>query len=353
MSESSTTTILSNLDSEQLYDNFIQMSLGELQDYLSLRKLSISGKKRELVARAFTAFEQDVPIAISDTELEKKLKVEYKKRVSVLDLDPMSLSSEMWMNDIATWPALDLGKIFAFILSKKEFDSDYVGKYKVCKGYSYFASGFVGTIFSFSSPQYIVLKCKVIPSQRVRDEAHDVWVGIRKSCSEICVAWCSCTAGHSQSCNHVMVALLYKVEHAVAQGYTDPSCTSAPCMWNNQTQREVQPKKIKDLKFREDSRADIEKETPKRELSATFKQNFDPRRSSDRIVTKQSQDQFLTQWTQINSRSVIFKAFPTPDTPVDAPPSLVEAAAIYSKAHENKEEPEYVADFTKEAVSSN
>ena len=129
----------------------------------------------------------------------------------------MSLSSEMWMDGIATWPALDLGKIFAFILSKKEFDSDYVGKYKVCKGYSYFAGGFVGTIFSFSSPQYIVLKCKVIPSQRFRDETHDVWVGIRKSCSEICVAWCSCTAGHSQSCNHVM-ALLYKVEHALTQG---------------------------------------------------------------------------------------------------------------------------------------
>ena len=73
------------------------------------------------------------------------------------------------------------------------------------------------------------------------------------------------------------MALLYKVEHAVTQGYTDPSCTSVPCMWNNQTQREVQPKKIKDLKFREDSRADIEKGTTKRELSSTFKQNFDPR----------------------------------------------------------------------------
>ena len=128
------------------------------------------------------------------------------------------------------------------------------------------------------------------------------------------------------------MALLYKVEHAVAQGYTDPSCTSVPCMWNNQTQREVQPKKIKDLKFREDSQADIEKEMPKRELSSTFKQNFDPRRSCDRIVTKQSQDQFLTQWTQINSRSVIFKAFPTPHTPVDAPPSLVEAAAYLFKS---------------------
>ena len=79
MSESNTTTTLSNLDSEQLYDNFIQMSLGELQDYLSLRKLSISGKERELAARAFAACEQGTPIAITHTELEKKLKVEYKK----------------------------------------------------------------------------------------------------------------------------------------------------------------------------------------------------------------------------------------------------------------------------------
>ena len=68
------------------------MSLGELQDYLSLRKLSISGKKRELVARAFAACEKGVPIAISGTELKKKLKVEYKKKVSVLDLDPMSFT---------------------------------------------------------------------------------------------------------------------------------------------------------------------------------------------------------------------------------------------------------------------
>ena len=93
-------------------------------------------------------------------------------------------------------------------------------------------------------------------------------------------------------------------------------------MWNNQTQRDVQPKKIKDLKFREDSQAYMEKEIPKRELSSTFKQNFDPRRSCDRIVTKQSQDPFLANWTQINNRSVIFKAFPTPDTLVDADQSL-------------------------------
>ncbi len=46
MSASNRTTTTSNEDSEQMYDNFLQMSLGELQDYLSLRKLSISGEKK-------------------------------------------------------------------------------------------------------------------------------------------------------------------------------------------------------------------------------------------------------------------------------------------------------------------
>ena len=37
---------------EEVYENFLQKSLGELKDYLSLRGLSVTGKKRELVARA-------------------------------------------------------------------------------------------------------------------------------------------------------------------------------------------------------------------------------------------------------------------------------------------------------------
>ena len=170
----------SSEESVQLYDNFLQMSLGELQDYLSLRNLNISGRKRELVARAFAACEQNVPVAISDMELNKKLKAEYQTGMVNLDIDPMCIEKDMWKDDVTSWPPLDLGKIFAFILSKKQFDSDYVGKYKLCKAYSYFASGFVGTIFSYGSDEYTILACKVTPSQRIRDEAHDVWVAIKK-----------------------------------------------------------------------------------------------------------------------------------------------------------------------------
>ena len=40
-------------------------------------------------------------------------------------------------------PPVDLGKIFACILSNKEFDSDYIGKYKDEKACSYWKSNFV------------------------------------------------------------------------------------------------------------------------------------------------------------------------------------------------------------------
>ena len=141
------------------------------------------------------------------------------------------------------------------------------------------------------------------------------------------------------------MALLYKVVHAVTKGYTDPSCTSVSCMWNNQTQREVQPRKIKDLKFREDNRSDAEKVVPKRILSSKLKQSFDPRRPCERIVTKESQEAFLAKWKEINSKSVIFKAFPTAESDTTIPPPMTEAAFVYSQEHINKEEPEYVANF--------
>ena len=45
---------------------------------------------------------------------------------------------------------ITIGNIFAFILHKKDFNTDYIGKYKDQKVYSYFDSGFAG--------QYLFMK---------------------------------------------------------------------------------------------------------------------------------------------------------------------------------------------------
>lgn len=126
-------------------------------------------------------------------------------------------------------------------------------------------------LFSHSSSEYTVLKSKVTPNQKVRDEAHDVWIAIDKAEENAVVAWCSCTSGHSQSCNHVM-ALLYKVAYPVTRGFTKSSFTSFPWMWNTHTHRE--PKKIKDLKFREDIEWTLTKKVQKEKFHQLCKENL-------------------------------------------------------------------------------
>ena len=65
---------------EDVYENFLQKSLGELKDYLSLRGLSVTGKERELVARAFSACERNVGLVVNNEELRSRLAIEYKHR---------------------------------------------------------------------------------------------------------------------------------------------------------------------------------------------------------------------------------------------------------------------------------
>ena len=44
-------------------------------------------------------------------------------------------------------PRVNLGNVFQYILSTRDFDSDYIGKFNDQKAYNYFDSGFVGQIF--------------------------------------------------------------------------------------------------------------------------------------------------------------------------------------------------------------
>ena len=48
---------------------------------------------------------------------------------------------------MTVWPKVNLGNIFEYILRMKEFDKEYIGKYKDQKAYSYFDSGYVVEIF--------------------------------------------------------------------------------------------------------------------------------------------------------------------------------------------------------------
>ena len=145
-----------------------------LQDYLSARGLKTTGRKIELVARAFAAFEMKLPIIASSEKQQKKLKHDYENRLQKFKIcDPLSIEPSKRIDDILQWPHMDTGVIFAYILKVKDCDLECVGRYKDQKAYSYFDSGFVDTIFIYkpsSCRNKIFLYSKVQSSLTVSDK---------------------------------------------------------------------------------------------------------------------------------------------------------------------------------------
>ncbi|XP_071177650.1 uncharacterized protein [Mytilus edulis] len=221
---------------DNAFEEFSSNTIGKLKDFLSARGLSCMGNKQQLVSRCFVAWESNIPLRYSEQEQQSKLKTEYANRLKEANIDdPRSLKDDDWSSDVKEWPKIDLGKIFSFILSKKEQDMDFIGHYKTQKAYSYYQSGFVDTVFCATLNGSQIIKSHVTPSQSIRNKPHDVWLAVNNE-NEIEVSWCSCIAGLAQTCNHV-IAVLYKIEFATNMGYNDPSCTSVPCGWNTSTKK--------------------------------------------------------------------------------------------------------------------
>ena len=96
------------------------MALGvnTLVDFLAVRGLKTSGKKVELVARAFSAVELNLPIVQSSEEQQAKINKEYESRLKTFEIcDPFSIEESQRSNHITKWPKLDCGAIFAYFKS--------------------------------------------------------------------------------------------------------------------------------------------------------------------------------------------------------------------------------------------
>ena len=129
-------------------------------------------------------------------------------------------------------------------------------EYKLGKAYRYFSCQFVREIFlNDINSQYYILKCKVIPSQRVTQKPYDVWALVEKDTSEtpggeIMSGYCTCVAGLQGGCNHI-AALLFRIESAVTTGVTNPSKTSLCCEWviQSRVKIDITPTKAEELFF--------------------------------------------------------------------------------------------------------
>ena len=119
--------------------DFMSFGNNSLKSYLAMCSFSVSGRKREFVARAFIAAEQKTPIVFFATEQEAKQKQDY-----VAMLKEKGFGDANWTDGkdkstvITKWLAITAGNMFEYILRVKDFDYEYIGKYKDQKACAYF-----------------------------------------------------------------------------------------------------------------------------------------------------------------------------------------------------------------------
>ncbi|XP_066934311.1 uncharacterized protein [Clytia hemisphaerica] len=254
------------LEKEHTIEYFRLFSTIALKQYLELRKKSTVGSFETLVARAFTAYEENVPVDIELEHRQRTLLSEYKKKFEDLSLsDPMTMKAG-WVGEeqgIKTWPSIyfmDISYYYKSVISKQDLWQRVECEYKEGKAFRYFSNGFLGEVsINQISPlsKYCVLKAKCVPSQRLNNKQYDVWCVVEKKTKtdtggKIMAGYCTCTAGLLGSCNHV-AGLLFRVEAAVLQGITQETCTDIPSDWNRpKTKKQVKPGKLSNFLIKQD-----------------------------------------------------------------------------------------------------
>ncbi len=256
------------------------MKVDELKNFLRLRGLKVSGKKEELAARVFVAYENNLPIKKTAEEVETEIASEYQQKLliedGVLIPDPLTVQ-DGWLSEdmgIKFWPLTLYPDIFNFLaFHPNELASSDLSDYKTSKAYNYYSQGWLSPLHFHNiegDSKVCLLKGSCRPSQRINDTHHKLWICIAKKSGKILRAHCTCMAGLSQTCNHVAAAL-FRIEAASRMGLNNPSCTSLPCQWlpNNKLVKNI---KIKDLKL---ARSDFGRRGKKRtEINSSPKKAY-------------------------------------------------------------------------------
>ena len=160
--------------------------MNNLTDFLAVRGLSSTGRKIELVARAYAAVEMKLPITDSSEEQLRKLTLEYEKRLQKYHCDPKSIPASDRVDNIIQWPRVDVGVIFSYILRVRDFDADYIDRYKDQKAYSYFDSGFIDSIFTHEPPgKNVVL---TVQASQCVSTHHKLWILAAKEPVQILIS---------------------------------------------------------------------------------------------------------------------------------------------------------------------
>lgn len=192
-------------DEDISLDEFLTWKVDSLRDFLTKRGLAKTGSKNELAALCFSVHKLKMPVLPTSSEILKQNTLDYENILNIGSNkipDPFQLH-ENWVGEksgIQLWPPTYISDIIAYFTDKTSQDNlkAVLQDYKVGKAYEYFHNGFLKEVFYHhvsTKSEYCLLRSKCVPSQRVKDEPHNLWVCAEKATGQIMTSYCSCTAG--------------------------------------------------------------------------------------------------------------------------------------------------------------
>ena len=214
-----------------------KMKVEDLNDYLKIRGLKVTGTKKELVDRVFAAVENGVQPVKKVVETESDLITDYKNNLKIDDFpipDPFKIPHG-WMEEherMAFWPMLSYPDVFNFLMFyPSELARKDLSVYKNSKAYSYNKSGWLQPLqyHNLSGSKYCIIRGECRKSQSIKDPFHKLWIILEKT-AKIRTCHYTYMAGMGETCNHV-AAVMYRVEAAVRISLPNPACTSNPNDW--------------------------------------------------------------------------------------------------------------------------
>lgn len=195
-------------DTETSLDVFRRWTVANLKIFLKKRGLSLSGKKEDLVARAFAAEEQKTPVLPDAEQVFQQNKEDYNSILQTHDgenlPDPLKIPTVKWVGELAgvsRWPPTmyyDIGEYILQHVSDRDLGRRLMSDYKEGKAFSYYKSGWLREVFYFRVPssKYCFLKADCVPSEKIRRVPHEVYVIIEQDTGRIEGAYCTCFAGY-------------------------------------------------------------------------------------------------------------------------------------------------------------
>ena len=163
-----------------------------------------------------------------------------------------SFPTEGFEVGVARLPAVGYSQIFKFLIEDVEVRQQLSVEKPIVKGYNFFKSGKVKSVYVKVENGAIYIKSQVIPSYAKYGALYTVKIIMDMNSNNIVRAYCPCPAGVDGRCNHLagtLFAITDIQSRAEKDTETNIPCTSQPCKWSVPPKTRAQPTKIQEVSF--------------------------------------------------------------------------------------------------------